>query len=66
MNQLATRVSSSIGPTVVDRTDVNGIFDVTGLDEQLGLRLESQRAPVEKLVIDRRASDVGLKCQRLH
>jgi uncharacterized protein (TIGR03435 family) len=74
MEQLATRLSRSIGQTVVDRTGVSGIFDFklewtqddqfrapgataspaifTALDEQLGLRLQSQRAPVAMLIID--------------
>ena len=74
MEQLATRLSRSIGQTVVDQTGIGGIFDFkmswtqddqfrepgasaspaifTALTEQLGLRLESQRAPVEILVID--------------
>jgi len=75
MEQLATRLSRSIGQTVVDRTGVTGLFTFTlawtqddqfrapgataspaiftALSEQLGLRLQSQRAPVEVLVIDR-------------
>lgn len=75
MEQLATRLSRSIGQTVVNRTSVSGIFDFrlewtqedsfrapgatagpaifTALAEQLGLRLESQRAPIDVLVIDR-------------
>lgn len=75
MDQLATRLSRSIGETVVNRTSVSGIFDFTlawtqeeqfrapgasaspaiftALAEQLGLRLESQRAPIDVLVIDR-------------
>ena len=75
MQQLATRLSRSIGQTVVDRTGVSGIFDFslewtqddqfrspgasaspaifTALAEQLGLRLQSQRAPIDVLVIDR-------------
>lgn len=74
MDQLATRLSRSIGQTVVNRTGVSGIFDYrvqwtqddqfrepgasaspaifTALTEQLGLRLQSQRVPIEVLVID--------------
>ena len=74
MEQLATRLSRSIGQTVVDRTGLSGIFDFrlewaqddqfrepgataspaifTALSEQLGLRLQSLRAPVELLVVD--------------
>ena len=74
MDQLATRLSRSIGQTVVDRTGVSGIFDYklewvqddqfrapgasaspaifTALTDQLGLRLQSARAPVEMIVVD--------------
>ena len=74
MDQLATRLSRSIGQTVVNKTGVSGIFDFklewtqdeqfrapgasaspaifTALTEQLGLRLQGDRAPVEVLVID--------------
>jgi uncharacterized protein (TIGR03435 family) len=74
MEQLATRLSRSIGQTVVDRTGLSGVYDFklewtqddqfrapgataspaifTALSEQLGLRLQSQRAPVEMLVVD--------------
>jgi uncharacterized protein (TIGR03435 family) len=73
MEQLATRLSRSMGETVVDRTGVSGIFDFTvewtqddqfrapgasaspaiftALTEQLGLRLQAARVPVEMLVI---------------
>jgi uncharacterized protein (TIGR03435 family) len=74
MDQLAARLSRSIGQTVVNETGVSGIFDFkvewtqdeqfrapgasaspaifTALTEQLGLRLQGARAPVEVLVID--------------
>ena len=74
MDQLAVRLSRSIGQTVVNKTGVSGIFDFTvewtqdeqfrapgasaspaiftALTEQLGLRLQGDRAPVEMLVID--------------
>jgi uncharacterized protein (TIGR03435 family) len=74
MDQLAVRLSRSIGQTVVNKTGVSGIFDFkvewtqdeqfraagasaspaifTALTEQLGLRLQGDRAPVEVLVID--------------
>ena len=74
MDQLAVRLSRSIGQTVVNKTGVSGIFDFkvawtqdeqfrapgasaspsifTALSEQLGLRLQSDRAPIEIFVID--------------
>ena len=74
MDQLATRLSRSIGQTVVNRTGVTGIYDFTvqwtqdepfrepgataspaiftALTEHLGLRLRSQRIPVEALIIE--------------
>ena len=76
MGRLAQRFTSALGRPVLDRTDLNGSFDVdltftpdnptvdaadapnapsllTAIREQLGLRLESTRAPVDVLVIDR-------------
>jgi bla regulator protein blaR1 len=81
MSRFAANLSRFIGRTVVDRTGLNGTFDValrwtpyegqawlptgppppddsqpsifSAVQEQLGLRLESQRGPVEVLVIDR-------------
>lgn len=72
--QLATRLSRSIGVMVIDRTGLNGLFDIrlewtvddqfTGrgasasptifgaIQDQLGLRLDSTRAPVDVLVVD--------------
>ena len=74
MDQLAVRLSRSIGQTVVNKTGVSGIFDFkvewtqdeqfrapgasaspaifTALTEQLGLRLQADRAPVEVFIID--------------
>ena len=76
MARFAERLVGSVGRPVVDRTGLDGAFDVdltftpdhpvvdasgapnapsliTALREQLGLRLESTRAPVDVLVIDR-------------
>jgi uncharacterized protein (TIGR03435 family) len=68
--QLASSLSRRVDRIVVDRTGLNGLFDVdlqwaavtaasndgpsifTAVQEQLGLRLERARAPVEVLVID--------------
>lgn len=87
MGQLASALSSNLGATVVDRTGLDGRFDVsmqwtpdpssrpligksgeplpppptdaipgpsifTVLQEKLGLKLESQKVPVEIIVID--------------
>ena len=66
MNDLATNLSQlPLGRMVVNRTNLSGAFDVelmwndtegpslfTALQEQLGLKLESDRAPVDMLVID--------------
>jgi uncharacterized protein (TIGR03435 family) len=74
--KIAERLVGFLGRLVLDRTGLDGAFDVdltylpdnpavdasagpnapslmTALREQLGLRLESTRAPVEVLVIDR-------------
>jgi uncharacterized protein (TIGR03435 family) len=83
MSQVALNLSSVVGRTVVDRTALNGAFDLdlhwmpdqlpqqrigtpevppiidpngasifTALQEQLGLKLESTKGPVDVLVID--------------
>lgn len=74
MDQLAVRLSRSIGQAVVNKTGVSGIFDFTiewtqdeqfrapgasaspaiftALTEQLGLRLQADRAPSDVIVID--------------
>lgn len=70
LTQLATSLSRRVDRIVVDRTGLNGLFDVdlkwsaltttsddgpsifTAVQEQLGLRLERGRGPVEVLVID--------------
>jgi uncharacterized protein (TIGR03435 family) len=66
----ARNLSGTTGRYVVDKTGLNGLFDLdleftpeqstettgaslfTALQEQLGLKLDSQRAPVNVLVID--------------
>ena len=76
MARLAQRLTSTLGRPVLDRTGLDGAFDVdltftpdnptvdsagapnapslmTAIREQLGLRLESTRAPVDVLVVDR-------------
>ena len=73
LDALANRLGSipSVGRTVINRTGLDGRFDVelsftpglpepgadavsvfTAVEEQLGLRLEAARGPVEVLVID--------------
>ena len=72
--RFAQRLSAALGRPVIDRTGLEGPFDIdlsfavqapgvdvqsdvptltTALREQLGLRLDSTRAPVDVLVIDR-------------
>jgi uncharacterized protein (TIGR03435 family) len=75
MPQLANQLSQFAGRAVVDKTGLDGGFDLemawtsdarrpptagddgpsifTALQEQLGLKLDAQRGPVEVLVIDR-------------
>jgi uncharacterized protein (TIGR03435 family) len=75
MAEFAMRLSRSIGVAVVDRTGLDGAFDLkltwppddrfvgrgasasptifTAIQEQLGLRLQPGRGPVEMLVVDR-------------
>ena len=76
MSQFAVRLSRSLGRPVIDKTALDGAFDVTlkwmpeqnvplgpgataspeifaAIQDQLGLRLDSTKAPVEALVIDR-------------
>lgn len=64
---LVSNLSSQLGRPVIDRTGLTGHYDFklqwapdsngpsifTAIREQLGLRLESQRGPVDFLVIDR-------------
>ncbi len=76
MPRLALALSKIVGRTVVDKTGIDGSYDITlnwkpdellqpdqgatsesgsiftALQEQLGLRLEAQRGPVDILVID--------------
>ena len=66
MNQLASALGPFVGRIVFDRTALDGYFDVdlewapgpeqeppiTALREQLGLKLEGARAPIEIVVID--------------
>ena len=75
MNLLASMLSTQLGRPVLNRTGLDGRFDVTmtwspnlvagadstsddrsglftAVQEQLGLRLQSDRAPIEVLVID--------------
>jgi uncharacterized protein (TIGR03435 family) len=49
-------VGDGIGPRRDEFTDPQGATFVTALREQLGLRLEPQKVPVETLVIDRAAT----------
>lgn len=74
--QLASVLSRLVGRPVIDRTDLDGAFDVeldwvpdlpaapssppsdgvtifTALQEQLGLRLQPERGPIELLIVDR-------------
>ena len=75
-SQLAQYLASIVGRPVVDRTGLDGIFEMeltfagevrdterpslpAALQEQLGLRLESTRGPVETLVIASAAMPSG-------
>jgi len=65
LSELAHYLSPSLGRTVLDRTGLAGTFEIklewmpdeeslfTAIQEQLGLRLESTKAAVDVLVIDR-------------
>jgi uncharacterized protein (TIGR03435 family) len=70
MAQLADTLASLLQRGVVDRTGLDGVYDIdltwaadetsesapslfTAVQEQLGLKLESTKAPVDVLVIDR-------------
>ena len=64
MEHLATALSGAVDRPVVDRTGLDGNYDwdvewkdegpsvFTALQEQLGLRLEPDRAPVPVVVVD--------------
>ena len=67
MARLAEMLAPAVNRVVVDRTGLDGSFDsdlqwitapsglpsiFTALQEQLGLRLDPQRGPVEMLLID--------------
>ena len=70
MVRLAEMLSGRMGQQVIDRTSLEGVYDLklewapnpsaestipsifTALQEQLGLKLESTKAPVEMIVID--------------
>jgi uncharacterized protein (TIGR03435 family) len=65
LDDLARNLAPMVGRAVTNKTGVPGIFDLeftwndtdgpslfTAMQEQLGLKLESQRGPVEVLVID--------------
>jgi uncharacterized protein (TIGR03435 family) len=65
MSQIATGLSLYVDRVVLDRTGLTGRFDVsldwppettvgifTALQEQLGLKLEATRGPVDVVVID--------------
>jgi len=69
MDSLAMTLASFVGRVVIDRTAMSGLYDFelnwtaeidqngpsifTALQEQLGLKLESTRGPVDVIVIDR-------------
>lgn len=76
IERLAQRLTGTLGRTVIDRTGLEGAFDIdltygaqtpavesaaptdipaltTAMREQLGLRLDATRAPIDVLVIDR-------------
>ena len=71
LQQLTRNLSQFVGRAVVDRSGLDGAFDIdlqwspeqtadasgpsifTAVQEQLGLKLESQRLPVDVLVVDR-------------
>jgi uncharacterized protein (TIGR03435 family) len=68
ISQLADRLSTLLGRTVVDKTGLTGWYDIalswtpdpdllggslfTTIQEQLGLKLESGKGPVEVIVVD--------------
>jgi len=66
INSFARNIASFVGRQVVDKTGLTGVFDAdltwndseegpslfTAIQEQLGLKFDAQRGPVEVLVID--------------
>jgi uncharacterized protein (TIGR03435 family) len=67
LTMLAQFLEPSVSRNVIDRTGLEGVFDLeleyaptdpagvsvfTALKEQLGLKLESTKAPIDVLVID--------------
>ena len=79
MSQLADRLSTMLGRTVVDKTGLTGVYDIdvrfapdpalqqlpagppadangasifTAMQEQLGLKLQAGKGPVEVIVVD--------------
>ncbi len=72
LSGLTENLSEALDRMVIDKTGLTGLFDVhlewaddagpsifTAVEEQLGLKLESARGPVEYLVIDRAEKPSG-------
>jgi len=65
ISQLADRLATLLGRTVVDKTGLDGVYDIaltwsdasgpslfTAMQEQLGLKLQAGKGPVEVIVVD--------------